>query len=174
MGVPVRIAAKMLMLMLGHGLPAMAVPMDWRAAESPGQCDATRPIDPGVPSQFVVGLTGKGTHLTLQFIGWRLPVNADNAMKVELRFDQGKPIITDALVIAPIAAFQLFVRFMPVPEADFWRQLLSARRLTVTGPFQPGQVAIDLTDMAGALPILRDCASRQLPGQALLFEPPGP
>lgn len=158
-------------LLCWSGAAAADVSMHWQASESPGQCDASRPIDPHVPSQFVIGLTARGTHLTLQFIGWRLPVNPDNSMKVKLRFDDGDPVETDALLISRISAFQLFAAAMPIGEAGFWQQLQRARRLGITGPFQPGRVVIDLAGLGDALPLLKDCAARQLPGQPLPFPP---
>lgn len=150
---------------------AAAVSMAWVTLEDGGLCTVRRPLNPYQPSQFAIQLGAKGTVITVQNVVWQLPRANSNSMPVSLRFDRGEDIAATALVIAQVAALQLPPEWLPLPAPLFWQKLLSSRDLTITGPFKPGEVDIDLTGLAGVLPWLKDCAARQLPGQPPPFPP---
>lgn len=90
-------------------------------------------------------------------------------MPVKITFDRSPALSTDALLIAFIGVFQVFINHSPMPEAQFWDKFLGSRTMRVTGPFSPGSVDVDLGDAAQAIPLLEDCAQRQLPGRTLPF-----
>lgn len=142
----------------------------WRLAETEGQCDVTTPLYPSLASQFVVGLSKRGTHLTLQSVRWRLPANPTNSMAVKFSFDHDPPIETDALVIAFVGAFQIFIPSPAMTEGQFWHRFLNAKTVHINRPFSPGSVEFKLKDAKEAVALLRVCAQRQLPGQPLPFD----
>lgn len=157
-----------------------------RAAERPdkwaldsfgprGQCGASRQLDPNHPSQIAIGLNRDGSYLTLQNLQWRLPRTPTNTMQVKLAFDGSKSIKTNALLISQIQTFQIFTMLMPVSEEEFWKRLLSSKSLTISGPFRPGKISIDLKDAGEVVPILQACAKQYLPERNLPFpfEDPG-
>lgn len=142
----------------------------WRLSEADGQCDATTPLVPSQPSQFAVGLSRRGTHLTLQNLRWRLTDSPTHTMTVRFAFDHAPPIETDALVIVVAGAFQIFIPSPTLTEAQFWHGFLTAERVHVSGPFGPGSVDFKLKDAKQAAALLGDCARRQLPGQPPPFD----
>lgn len=142
---------------------------EWKISVIDGHCQASKQLEPSSPSQFAIGITQKGTYLTLQNVRWSLPSTPTNMMPVKVSFDSSVALRTEALLIGQIRAFQVFVWLTKMPDKVFWKQFLSARLMSVTGNFKPGRADVELKDTAEIVPLLKDCAQRYLSGAELPF-----
>lgn len=141
----------------------------WRISGADGQCQAGKPLDPHTPSQIAIGISPDGTYMHLQNLRWLLPSTPTNMMPVTVYFDKSIELRTEALLIGQIRAFQVFVWLTDVPDKVFWKDLLAARSMRVTGDFKPGSVKVDLENIAKTVPLLKTCAERFLPAVELPF-----
>lgn len=143
---------------------------EWKISGTEGQCQAFKQLEPSSPSQFAIGISRKGTYLTLQNLRWSLPSTPTNMMPVKVSFDGSVALQTEALLIGQVRAFQVFVWLTKMPDEVFWKRFLSARSMSVTGKFKPGRADVELKDTAEIVPLLRDCAQQYLPGIKLPFK----
>jgi len=142
---------------------------DWSISGTDGHCQARKSIEPGSPSQFAIGIVEKGTFLTLQHLGWRLPSTRTNMMPVSIAFDGSSVVETEALLVGQIRAFQIFIWLTDMSDRVFWERFFAAQSMLVTGDFRPGRVEISLEHASDIVPLMEDCARRYLRNVELPF-----
>ena len=141
----------------------------WTISGADGQCQASKPLEPSSPSQFAIGISPKGTYMTFQHLGWSLPSTSTNMMPVKVLFDGSVTLRTEALLINQVRAFQVFVWLTKMSDEVFWKYIINARTMGVTGKFNPGRADVDLKGTTKIPPLLKKCAKRYLPGVKLPF-----
>lgn len=152
-----------------YGFETLGTAGGWKISGADGQCQASKPLNPSVPSEIAIGISLEGTYLTFQNLRWSLSSTATNMMPVRLYFDKTLALRTEALLISQIRAFQVFVWLTDVPDTVFWEELLDARSMKIIGKFKPGRAKVKLTDTNEIVPLLKSCAQRYLPDVKMPF-----
>ena len=142
---------------------------EWIVSGNSSQCQASKKLDQSTPSQFAIGITKKGTYMTLQNVRWLLPSTRTNMMPVKISFDNSVTLNTEALLINQIRAFQVFVWLTKMSDKVFWKYIINARSMSITGKFKPGRADVDLKGTTKIVPLLKKCAKEYLPGTKLPF-----
>jgi len=153
-----------------NGFELLGEAGEWKISGADGQCQAVKPLESSIPSQFAIGISAQGTYLTFQNLKWSLPSTARNTMPVKVFLDDSLVLKTEALLINQVWAFQVFVWLTKVPDDVFWEKFLNARIMKVTGKFKPGEAKTELKNTAEIVPLLTNCAQRYLPGVRLPFK----
>ncbi|SLN11668.1 hypothetical protein PEL8287_00276 [Roseovarius litorisediminis] len=141
----------------------------WEVSGQQGQCQIGRSLDAG-QMQFV--LSKDGTVITLQSLSWtKMRQPPSNTFKITLYLDNKKFVRTDALVIAQVRAFQIFLldASNPKRQRQFWRALAQSKEMAVSVPFQSSRLRFSVSGIAEAYRLVPKCSQRYLKGVALPF-----
>lgn len=142
---------------------------EWTVSGNTSQCQASKKLEQSSPSQFAIGITQKGTYMTLQNLRWSLPSTRTNMMPVKILFDNSVTLHTEALLMNQVRAFQVFIWLTNMSDKVFWKYIINARTMSVTGKFKPGRADVDLKGTTKIIPLLKKCAKRYMPGAKLPF-----
>ena len=141
----------------------------WHVSGQQGQCEIGRGLEAG-QMEFV--LSRDGTVITLQSLTWtRMRQPRSNMFKVTVYFDNKKFVRADALVIAQVRAFQIFLldASNPKRQRQFWQTLARSKEMSVAVPFQSNRLRFSVSGISGAYGIFPKCAKRYLKGVPLPF-----